>query len=153
MALISCPECGKQVSDKASVCPDCSFPLDSLRTDGSVKIKLAFRLLSNSAPIKSLKCTISDAKTGQELWSGVSGEIASFDITDKTDIIIRYKKQGMYQYEDLNAAVSANKRYQVVLSENKAGCFTSFLSGLTLGAVKCPIVLRITEVDVIDADA
>ena len=27
MALISCPECGKQVSDAAQSCPDCGFPV------------------------------------------------------------------------------------------------------------------------------
>lgn len=29
MALIACPECGKQVSDKASACPKCAHPLSS----------------------------------------------------------------------------------------------------------------------------
>ncbi|WP_249303408.1 zinc-ribbon domain-containing protein [Qiania dongpingensis] len=28
MALIKCPECGKEVSDKAAACPNCGFPLD-----------------------------------------------------------------------------------------------------------------------------
>lgn len=28
MALIKCPECGNQVSDKASACPNCGCPLD-----------------------------------------------------------------------------------------------------------------------------
>lgn len=27
MALISCPECGKQISDKASSCPNCGTPI------------------------------------------------------------------------------------------------------------------------------
>lgn len=27
MALIKCPECGKQVSDKASSCPNCGCPI------------------------------------------------------------------------------------------------------------------------------
>lgn len=29
MALINCPECGTQVSDKAESCPKCSFPINS----------------------------------------------------------------------------------------------------------------------------
>jgi hypothetical protein len=29
MALIKCPECGKQVSDKAQSCPGCGYPLQS----------------------------------------------------------------------------------------------------------------------------
>ena len=27
MALITCPECGKQVSEKATNCPNCGFPI------------------------------------------------------------------------------------------------------------------------------
>ena len=27
MALISCPECGKQISDKAAACPNCGYPI------------------------------------------------------------------------------------------------------------------------------
>ncbi len=29
MALIKCPECGKEVSDKAQSCPNCGFPLST----------------------------------------------------------------------------------------------------------------------------
>ena len=27
MALITCPECGKEISDQASVCPNCGAPV------------------------------------------------------------------------------------------------------------------------------
>ena len=27
MALIRCDECGKEISDKAKICPQCGFPL------------------------------------------------------------------------------------------------------------------------------
>ena len=29
MALISCPECGREISDKASACPHCGFPVNA----------------------------------------------------------------------------------------------------------------------------
>ena len=32
MALISCPECGKQISDAANTCPHCGFPITSQAT-------------------------------------------------------------------------------------------------------------------------
>ena len=31
MALIQCPECGKQISDKAAVCIHCGFPLETIK--------------------------------------------------------------------------------------------------------------------------
>lgn len=34
MALISCPECGKQVSDRADSCPNCGYPISKLKTGG-----------------------------------------------------------------------------------------------------------------------
>jgi len=30
MALIKCPECNKEISNKANMCPNCGFPLDKL---------------------------------------------------------------------------------------------------------------------------
>ena len=30
MALIRCPECGKEISNKAEACPNCGYPIESL---------------------------------------------------------------------------------------------------------------------------
>lgn len=39
MALIKCPECGKEISDKAQVCINCGYPLDNLsKKDRSKKL-------------------------------------------------------------------------------------------------------------------
>lgn len=37
MALIKCPECGKEISDKASVCPNCGCPLKEKEVDSKFK--------------------------------------------------------------------------------------------------------------------
>ena len=39
MALIKCSECGKEISDKASVCPSCGMPLQS-RDRGTYEITI-----------------------------------------------------------------------------------------------------------------
>lgn len=36
MALIQCRECGKQVSDQASACPQCGAPVQGVRVAGTV---------------------------------------------------------------------------------------------------------------------
>ena len=36
MALIYCPECGKQVSDSAASCPNCGFGIASMRETNAV---------------------------------------------------------------------------------------------------------------------
>ncbi|MDE6636255.1 MAG: zinc-ribbon domain-containing protein [Lachnospiraceae bacterium] len=48
-ALINCPECGKQVSDKASSCPNCGCPIANSPT--TVKI----RCLSDDRHVKRMK--------------------------------------------------------------------------------------------------
>lgn len=40
MALINCPECGKQVSDKAVSCPNCGCPIATTPKSTVVRIKL-----------------------------------------------------------------------------------------------------------------
>lgn len=37
MSLINCPECGKEISDKATNCPNCGYPINNV-TDNQEKI-------------------------------------------------------------------------------------------------------------------
>ena len=41
MALINCPECGTQVSDKAEKCPNCAFPIQEKAFDQQEGIKVS----------------------------------------------------------------------------------------------------------------
>ena len=41
MALIKCPECGKEISDKASQCIHCGYPLSQLPNNNNVDIQLS----------------------------------------------------------------------------------------------------------------
>ena len=51
MALITCPECGRQVSDKAAACPQCGYPINAApvqavpQKDSSKELMLARRAL------------------------------------------------------------------------------------------------------------
>lgn len=42
MALINCPECGKEVSDKAKICIHCGYPLDAIKEVEEPKIKCRY---------------------------------------------------------------------------------------------------------------
>ena len=35
MALIKCPECGRDISDKAKACINCGYPLNEEQTDAA----------------------------------------------------------------------------------------------------------------------
>ncbi|GHT51473.1 hypothetical protein AGMMS49982_09000 [Bacteroidia bacterium] len=52
MALINCPECGKQVSDKARKCPQCGCPIRDTVDDGQVSN--ATTQIENESPKASL---------------------------------------------------------------------------------------------------
>lgn len=39
MALMNCPECGKEISDQVNHCPHCGFPVKNQKEEGSNKKK------------------------------------------------------------------------------------------------------------------
>ena len=49
MALMKCPECGKEISDKASVCPNCGFLLSSSAS------RPRFQISSSETPVGPLE--------------------------------------------------------------------------------------------------
>lgn len=57
MALISCPECGKQVSDRADSCPNCGYPISKLKTGGPEE-----RAQTVECPVCHTICTGSEMK-------------------------------------------------------------------------------------------
>lgn len=61
MALITCPECNGQVSDKAATCPHCGYPLPSYQTD-SAKIEPCVPVTPVEAEPAPYKRTVSPAK-------------------------------------------------------------------------------------------
>ena len=47
MALIQCPKCGKDVSDKAESCPRCGYPIRKKREKNAwVKARMAFAIVN-----------------------------------------------------------------------------------------------------------
>ena len=40
MALIKCPDCNKEVSSSATVCPNCGYPIAEQSDRGYVRIKI-----------------------------------------------------------------------------------------------------------------
>lgn len=86
MALIKCPECGNDVSDKAKVCQNCGCPVETMTPDGVVRIKMT---TINKAVMTSQKVTLSDLD-GNKLWEGHAGEIAEVYLEKPTKVKIRY---------------------------------------------------------------
>lgn len=56
MALISCPECGKEISDKAVSCPHCGMPLQAMPQPASISPSVV-PIAENSKPRKKRNIT------------------------------------------------------------------------------------------------
>ena len=70
MALITCPECGKRISDKAAACPNCGLPAKYFLLEESIHESTNNSVFENMYP--------SDAPSGVQL-QGLGNVLVSFD--------------------------------------------------------------------------
>lgn len=132
MALINCPECGKEISDKAKSCPNCGCPIAEVSKSGTVRIKMPNNIVEGWAGLFSSRdCSISD-NTGKLLWSGLHGENASFVIEEPTLIEINLGSWA----NPVSGRVEPHKKYSLI-QDTGAHWKATF---------------RLTEVDIIDSD-
>lgn len=48
MALINCPECGKQISDKATACPNCGYPIQNGTNNHNENVNIILKSAYNN---------------------------------------------------------------------------------------------------------
>lgn len=131
MALIKCPECGKEISDKAAACPNCGCPVADMQTSGKVRIKMPNNIVEGWIGLFSSR-DASVSANGKVLWKGHHGENAEFTIDEPTKITINLGGWA----NDVVGTVSPKKKYSLVQDMG----------------VHMLATYRLTEVDVIDAD-
>lgn len=78
MALIECPECGRKVSDMATACPTCGYPVAN-NPHGTVYIKIQTGVVLKNRIL---------SEDGTELAVGRDGDVVSFRINKPTNIRI-----------------------------------------------------------------
>jgi DNA-directed RNA polymerase subunit RPC12/RpoP len=109
MALILCPECGKEISDKASACPHCGHPIvaatgkKSYRTLGgcAIFLILIFGLFIMGLISATVRSNIESAQpTCISDWRGCS---------DNADLIKRYNGIGDARFSCKKAAENSAK--------------------------------------------
>lgn len=96
MSLVKCPECQKEVSDKAKSCVYCGYPIKT--PDYIVK----FKTPTLSKAIVRVKFTFYDDSTKKVLAEAQQGEIVSLKIEKSTTIRIhlgRGFKDAILKYE------------------------------------------------------
>ena len=132
MALIKCPECSKEISNKANSCPHCGCPLSELITTGTVRIKMPNNIVEGWIGLFSSRKAEVKSKYGSILWQGKHGENASFTISEPTEIVINLGGWA----NPVTGIVYPKRKYSLV-QDMGVHMFATY---------------RLTEVDYIDAD-
>ena len=106
MALIKCPECGTEVSDKATSCPKCAYPFKEIENNSYVE--MAFATVQNQ--VFNNGCYVYDVN-GRELASCKQGETLSFKCT--SPMTVQVKMSGCFGKPMVD--VKPGEKYQVSL--------------------------------------
>lgn len=131
MALIKCIECGKEISDRASTCPNCGCPVSEMSPSGTVRVKMPVLELGLVGLFSSRDASVVN-EVGEVLWKGRHGENASFVVNGETKITI---KLGGWA-NDTEGRVRPRTKYALV-QDMGAHMFATY---------------TLTEVDTIDSD-
>ncbi len=106
MALIKCPECGKDISDKAKACPNCGCPISSISPSGDVRIKFS--------PLKAPtgfngNQSVSLLSNSETLWSGNSGDVAELHFDGPTNVTVKYHMSMMHYGGECSGVIDPTK--------------------------------------------
>lgn len=128
MALVKCPECGKEISTNASVCPNCGNPM------ASKKIKVHFERKRNLMG--------ATAVTGTVMVDGVvvgsAGNGTSFDVMlsiGNHTITIETKTTGMLasgRTESTNLDIPDKAKSVTVTLKPKSDATSFFVGGMII---------------------
>lgn len=133
MALITCPDCGKQVSDKAPACPNCGCPIKVAKHDNRVRIQIPnTEALGGQGIINAFIAKDAYVRSGaRTLWEGKHGTMAIFEISAPAEITVDLGKWA----NPTTGKVVPGHRYQLVQDQG----------------VHWKATFRLSEVDVIDS--
>ena len=133
MALIKCIECGKEVSDRASCCPNCGCPIESA-PNGVVKIKVSTLYAPSGFNGNQ---SVSILSGNNVLWEGNTGEIAEIYFECATEITVKYHLSLMHYGGECTGIIDPAKGRKYNVSARQ-------------GFMSTKLVLQ--QVDVFDAD-
>ncbi len=126
MALIKCPECGQEVSDRAVQCPRCAYPIAEMKTAGIVRIKMT--VISQTVTARQ-KVTVFSGD--HILWEGQTGQIAEIKIDEPTYVRIKYHTGLTTWGAECSGEIDPNKGKKYAIQPMRG----MFKAGMTLQRV------------------
>lgn len=113
MAIITCPECGQQVSNKAKKCVHCGTPLT---IDNKIKVKIP-RFCTGMLNQKA--CEVEVQIDGKTVWNGFSGSVAVFETEQECNVSFLIKKAytghpfPFFKDFSIDGTLQPGKRYEI----------------------------------------
>jgi hypothetical protein len=101
MALIPCPECGSEVSDKAPTCPKCGVPLASVPKEVLIHF--------DRVPGQMFNIGVSVSSRGRVIASGKQGETLRVPCTEPREIEVKVKGS----FGKAKRTIAPGERYNV----------------------------------------
>ena len=98
MALIKCPECEKEVSNSAKMCPNCGYPIAENCGKGEARINIRFKVDMGSMTnliTKANLFAIYNVETEEKLWSGEAGQMVILEIDKPLKIGIAWGRYAL----------------------------------------------------------
>ena len=124
MALINCPECGKEESDKAHACPNCGCPLDSYTPNEEPKPETDSNNSFTQAAFDYARESVSNAI---DAWND------RFHATKKVGPV---KIDEVHQAFQINGTVAKNGKKSGVIGKSFKGLMAVGTIGMSLVAEK-----------------
>ena len=150
MALIKCPECGKEISDRAQACIHCGCPIALATIQGKVMIKASKHPRESQVvsrvfftPVYGAAADIYLFKAdGSFLASMKTGSVISLDITEPISFYASFYK------DDKNSSLNNKTKSDIVTVHPNT------ITKLQIGFAQSPWTTKIiiSQVDYIDAE-
>lgn len=148
MALIICPECGKQISDKAVACPNCGYPLDLYRKEKEAE-EQELAQQKKEEEIRILSASAIESATEDAMLS-VKEDVSDFDINYRRKVRIFKVDAAQYPwicagckaviYDTSGSLIGGKKRQWKILhvSQVDDGLWVTFAEDSPLHKYKVP---------------
>ena len=150
MALINCPDCGREVSDRAAACIHCGCPLKDIVSNGKVMIKVSKHpresQVVNHVFFTPVYGTAADiylfTTSGKMLASAKTGSVISLDVPETMSFYASFYK------DDKNSSLNNKTKSDVITVQPNT--ITKLQIGFAQSAWITKII--ISQVDYIDAE-
>lgn len=136
MSLIICPDCKKQVSDKAKCCPNCGCPISPTvnssnksmnhQSDGLNEVKI--RCLSTDRACKYLIFCIN----GSERARGAIGTVVKIRINKPTRISVRQKFALLTSGDTGSFTAEPGKCYEALYTKPGLAVYKTIISEVSI---------------------